>query len=108
MASSRFVLPSPLAPTITVSPSAGASSTEVYDRKSVSQRRRSRMRSAHPDGHEQVQVVLRLDRADDSRLERVDGLEADLVAVDCLDAVEQEVGVERDRHLGALVLGIEV
>ena len=41
------------------------------------------------------------------RLERVDGLDDDLVARHDLDALQQVVGVERHGQLGALVLGVE-
>src|SRR5581483_7250547 len=106
-ASRRFVLPSPLAPSTTVSPGANSTSAEGYDRKSVSQSRLT-SNSRHADGHEQVQEVVALRGADDGGLQGVERGDDDLVARCHVDAVEEVLGVERHGELGALVLRVEL
>ena len=57
--------------------------------------------------HQQVQVVVAVDAAQDHRLDRVTEFEAHLIGVDGVDTRHQVVRVEADHHLGAFVLHID-
>ena len=54
-----------------------------------------------PDGHQQVEVVVAVDAADDGGLEAVDRRQRDLLRVERFDAGGEVVGVERDGELRA-------
>src|SRR5439155_3527699 len=98
-ASSRLVLPSPLSPAITVSPGAGDTSADSKFRKSVSQRRSTRIASGHANGHQQVEVGGTFVRTNGGRLQRVERFQRDLVALDGLETADAELGVEGDDQL---------
>src|SRR5262245_16837161 len=107
MASSRFVLPSPFAPSTTVRPSANSTSAAAYDRKSLSQRCRT-CKSRHSNRHEQVEELVALRRSHHGRLQGIERGDDHLVPRSDLDAVEQVLRIERNGELRPLVLRIEL
>src|SRR4051794_33941276 len=108
-ASSRLVLPCPFAPSTAVTPPANSTAASGYERKSVSQRRRtSNAALGDSDRHEEVQELAAVGGSDHRRLERVERRDHDLVARSDLDAVEQVLRVERHRELVAFVLCVEL
>src|SRR5437899_12611084 len=106
MASSRFVLPCPLSPSTAVTPASSATSASAYERKSVSQRRRT-SKSGHSHRHEQIQELSAIGRTDDRGLQRIECRHHNLVAWCHFHTIEQILRVERDRELVALVLRVE-
>src|SRR4051794_3011841 len=122
IASSKLVLPWPLAPCNTVNPDASSTSTSCRQRKSVNHRCPTLVAgpasavtsttiaepsSGRAHGHEQIQEVAATRRAQRRGLERIDGVEDDLVGVDRLHSLSQEHRVERNRQLGPFELRVE-
>src|SRR6185436_15889754 len=112
IASRRFVLPAPFGAATTVRPGSGSSCAERYDRKSVSESRdssiwcrladgRGAARSAmagplggRSDRHDDVDVVVLADAADDAGSQRPGQLERRLVGPERAQHVDQVAGVE--------------
>ena len=96
--SSRFVLPTPFGPTASTRPGRRLE-LEPLVRPEVRERELSTTRldgsAGQADRHDEVREVVAL-ALDHGRPQRADQLEAHVVAVDRLEPVAQEVGVEAD------------
>src|SRR4029453_10111469 len=123
IASSRFVLPTPLGPTSTDPPPGRATATLSWFRKSTTSTRSRRMprprpaqpgasrgtrglSSRQPDRHQQVHEPQGVVAVDQGGLEAVADLDDGLVVVHGRDPVAQVDGVEGDGEALAPVLGL--
>src|SRR5882672_7037078 len=110
MASMRFVLPWPFAPTSTIGPGSNATSALAQLRKSATDKCRRYMTSARQaHGHDQVVVlVVGLGRPEHGRLVRRREQQPGCGCVEHAQTVQQEGGVERDRDRLSLESDLEL
>src|SRR5437773_6366795 len=111
MASSRFVLPDPFAPTRALTPGCRSTAACGWLRKSATSKRRRCTGVAclpgQADWHQQVQKAAPVVAVDERRLEAVADFQDHLGVAHPGDTVAQVGGVERHRERLALVLGLD-
>src|SRR5207342_293392 len=95
IASRRFVLPTPFGPTASTSPGRTVRSSRSYDRKLRRETVWTIRSAGQADRHDEIGEVA-VFTLEHGRPQRTDQLELDVVALDRVDPVAEELGVEAD------------